>query len=148
MTREELLALGLTDEQAGAVLEGLSALQAQIAQLTAALDAAKQADAGTADLAARLAAAQAQLALRDKRDAVLTALGAYKPRDARLLLRLIDLELISVGDGKISGLEEQVRALREAAPYLFLDSPDPVGGTAASGLSPADFDMNAFLRGE
>ena len=119
MTHEELLALGLTEDQAGAVLEGFSALAAQIADL------------------------EAQLSLRDKRDAVLAQLPQYQPKDAQILLSLIDLTHIEEG-----GLEAQIEALKKRAPYLFANEPDPAGGTAASGLNPTEFDMNAFLRGE
>lgn len=119
MTHDELLALGLTEDQAGAVLEGISALTAQIANLQQALD------------------------LRDRRDAVLAKLPQYQPRDAQILLSLIDLTRIEDG-----GLEEQIEALKKRAPYLFADASDPAGGTAASGMNPVEFDMNAFLRGD
>lgn len=119
MTHDELLALGLTEDQAGAVLAAFDALAAQIANL------------------------QAQLTLRDQRDAVLAKLPQYQPRDAQILLSLIDLTHIDDG-----GLEEQIAALKKRAPYLFADAPDSAGGTAASGMNPIEFDMNAFLRGD
>lgn len=124
MTRDELLALELTEEQAGAVLSEFDKINLQLTELTA------------------------QLELRDKRDAVLFALPAYHPKDAQIVLRLIDLEQVSMEDGKLSGLAEQVQDLMAAAPYLFTEIPDPVGGTAAPGVHPEHFDMNTFLRGE
>jgi len=148
MTRDELLALGLTDEQAGAVAEGFEALNAQVAQLNAWLELAKQTEVENAELTAKLAAMEAELSLRDKRDAVLSELPSFHPRDARILMRLIDLEKIGIGEGGITGLQEQVQELKACAPYLFLDSPDPVGGTAAHGMNPTHFDMNTFLRGD
>ena len=141
MTHEELLALGLTEEQAGAVRAALEAMEAQ-------LQALKQTEVENAALRAELTEIQQQLQLRDKRDAVLSALPAFKPRDVQLLLRLIDLAKIQVTDGKISGLDTQVQDLRERAPYLFLGLPDPVGGSPMGGIGPTEFDMNAFLRGE
>ncbi|MBP3486518.1 MAG: phage scaffolding protein [Oscillospiraceae bacterium] len=141
MTRDELLALGLTDEQAGAVLAAFTGLQAQI-------DAAKQTEVENASLTARIAALEEEIQLRDKRDAVLMELPAHQPRDVQIILRLIDLSRIGMEEGKITGLNEQLHALRAAAPYLFAGAPDPVGGTAASGMHPTDFDMNTFLRGE
>lgn len=131
MTRDELLALGLNDEQAGAVQ---AAFDAQAA-------AREQTEVENAQL-------RAQIELRDKRDAVLFALPAYKPKDAQIVLRLIDLEQVSIEGGEISGLDEQVKTLQTAAPYLFTELPDPVGGTAAPGVHPEHFDMNTFLRGE
>lgn len=141
MTREELTALGLSDEQAQTVT-------AEFDRLSGLLAAAKQTEVENTELAAQVAALQAQIELRDKREAVLTALPEYKPRDAQIILRLIDLDKITLEEGRISGLAEQLQALKSAAPYLFTDAPDPVGGTAASGLRPDHFDMNTFLRGE
>jgi len=119
MTREELLALGLTEDQAGAVLEDAKQTEVEIERLNA------------------------QLEERDRRDAALALLPQYQPKDAQLVLKLIDLGRIEEG-----GLQEQVQALKKRAPYLFTDEPDPAGGTAASGMNPIEFDMNAFLRGE
>ena len=119
MTREELLALGLTEDQAGAVLEDAKQTEVEIERLNA------------------------QLEERDRRDAALALLPQYQPKDAQLVLKLIDLGRIEEG-----GLQEQVQALKKRAPYLFTDEPDPAGGAAASGMNPIEFDMNAFLRGE
>ena len=119
MTREELLELGLTEEQAGAVLADAKQTAVEIEQLTA------------------------QLVMRDRRDAVLAALPQHKPKDPQLVAKLIDPENIE-GDA----LAEQIAALKKRAPYLFHDEPDPAGGTAASGMNAPEFDMNAFLRGE
>lgn len=119
MTREELLALGLNEEQVQAVLEDAEQTEVEIARLTALLQE------------------------RDKRDAVLAQLPQYQPKDAHLVLELIDLNRIE-GDG----LKEQIEALKKRAPYLFADESDPAGGSAASGMNPTEFDMNAFLRGE
>ena len=119
MTHEELLALGLTDEQAGAVLEDAEQTRVEIEQL------------------------RRQLEERDRRDAALSQLPQYQPRDAELVLKLIDLDRI---EGE--ALKEQVEALKKRAPYLFADAPDPAGGAAASGMNASEFDMNAFLRGE
>ena len=124
MTREELLALGLSEDQAQAVLADAEQTEVEINRLNA------------------------LLALRDKRDAVLEALPQYKPRDPRLLLKLIDLERITIDEEGLHGLAEQVEALKKTAPYLFADESDPAGGTAASGMHVSEFDMNAFLRGE
>ena len=119
MTHDELLALGLSEEQAGAVLADAGQAQDEIARLNALLEA------------------------RDRRDAVLALLPQYQPRDAQLVLQLIDLGNIENG-----GLEAQMEALKKRAPYLFADEADPAGGTAASGMNASEFDMNAFLRGE
>lgn len=134
MTRDELIGLGLDDEQ-------VQAVAAELDRLDGLLESARQAELENARLLA-------QIELRDKRDAVLAALPEFRPRDAQIILRLIDLNKITIGDGAPLGLAEQVQALKAAAPYLFLDSPDPVGGTAASGMRHDHFDMNTFLRGE
>jgi hypothetical protein len=134
MTREELLALGLSEEQAQ--------------NIAAELETAAQLAAENARLQEQISALQTQIDLHDKRDAVAAQLPLFKPRDVQLVLRLIDLDKITIEEGKVSGLDEQIQALQSTAPYLFLEMPDPVGGTAASGLHHEHFDMNTFLRGE
>ena len=119
MTHDELLALGLSEEQAGAVLADGEQAQAEIARMNALLEE------------------------RDRRDAALALLPRYQPRDAQLVLQLVDLNHIEDG-----GLAQQMEALKKRAPYLFADESDPAGGTAASGMNASEFDMNAFLRGE
>ena len=126
MTRDELLALGLSEEQAQAVLAE-----------------AEQTEVEIAGLRAQVAELTALLEERDRRDEALALLPQYQPRDAQLVLQLIDLNNIEDG-----GLEAQVEALKKRAPYLFAGEPDPAGGTAASGMNASEFDMNAFLRGE
>lgn len=122
-----------------------SETQARITELSAQLH---QTQTELAERTAQLEQAQAQFALREKQDAVSALLGAYHPRDAQLLLRLLDLNQITLQNDEAQGLEAQMRALRERAPYLFADLPDSNGGSAAGGDAFIDFDMNAFLRGE
>ena len=125
MTREELLALGLSPGQADAVHAQISPLQGRIREL------------------------EGKIALGEKKNAVLAALGPYNARNDALLMRLIDLDRVEIGkDGEIDGLRGQIDALRAASPYLFRDLPDPDGGNPGAAAAAAAFDMNTFLRGE
>lgn len=135
MKREELKALGLTDEQ----IEKIMALNGQAIE---AWKAQAEAEKGRADTAqADLAGAQKTARLKD-------ALGAYKPKDAALLMKLLDADKISLGeDGKLTGLEEQIKPLRESSGYLFADMPSERGGKPdIGGPSGQAFNMNDFLR--
>ena len=170
MKREELVALGLTEDQATAVINAYSealknyvpksrldevieernglrdqiaerdkqiktlgesagdnqALKDQIAQLQA--DNQKAADEYTANLA--------QLRLDN---AVELDLTGAKAKNNKAVRALLDLSKSKVGeDGKIEGLDAQIKALQKSDAYLF-DSGEPAQ-TQMKGLVPKDGD--------
>jgi hypothetical protein len=172
MTREELAKLGLTDDQATAVLNahkealkgfvpqsrldevieernGLrdqvaerdkqiktlgesagdnQALKDQIAQLQA--DNQKAADEYTANIA--------QLRLDN---AVELALTAAKAKNNKAVRSLLDLSKSKVGeDGKVEGLEAQIKAIQKSDAYLF-DAGEPAK-PQYKGITPKDGDGN------
>ena len=43
-------------------------------------------------------------------------------------MRMIDIDKVQEKDGKVTGLEEQLKALKASDPYLFTDIPAPRGG--------------------
>lgn len=169
MKREELQALGLTDEQINAVMKqngidietakqnaGDSAaekaradrLQTQLDEITIALAAAQESASSAAALRKSFDELTAKHNATIKANAIRDALTEYKPRDAAMLMRLLDHEKITIGtDGTVSGLKEQVEPMKQTSGYLFTDTPDPAGGTPDRGSSGGGFDMNAFLRG-
>lgn len=166
MTREELKELGLTDEQIekimalnGQAIEAWKAqaeaekrradtTQGQLQTLQGELSKAQKSAGDFESLKAQLTKAQADLAGAQKTAKLKDALGAYKPKDAGLLMRLLDADKISLGeDGKLTGLEEQIKPLRESSGYLFADTPSERGGKPdIGGPSGQAFNMNDFLR--
>lgn len=122
-------------------------LQQQLDTITADLTAARNSAAGAADLKRQLDAAQAKIKASAKANAIRDALAKHKPRDAAMLARLLDDDKIIHGDdGSISGLDEQVEALKQSSSYLFADAPSDKGGNTGAGGGGENFDMNAFLR--
>lgn len=170
MKREELRAMGLTDEQVNAIMqkngedienakkgaEGGDAaaekaradsLQAQLDTLTADLATARASAAGAKELRDALDAANAKIAASKKTSAIRDALVQYKPRDSAMIMRLLDLDKIKIeADGAITGLKEQMDPMKEASGFLFSDSPDQNGGNPPGRSGGESFDMNAFLR--
>lgn len=173
MEEEELKALGLTDEQIekimalnGQAIEAWKAqaeawkaqaeaekgradtAQGQLQTLQGELIKAQQSAGDFESLKAQLTKAQADLAGAQKTARLKDALGAYKPRDAGVLMKLLDADKISLGeDGKLTGLEEQIKPLRESSGYLFADTPSERGGKPdIGGPSGQAFNMNDFLR--
>lgn len=128
MKREELQALGLTDEQINAVMKqngidietakqnaGDSAaekaradrLQTQLDEITVALAAAQESASSAAALRKSFDELTAKHNATIKANAIRDALTEYKPRDAAMLMRLLDHEKITIGtDGTVSGLKE------------------------------------------
>lgn len=171
MKREELQALGLSEEQINAVMKqngidieaakqsGGSAeaatekaradrLQTQLDEITVSLAAAQESASSAAALRKSFDELTAKHNATIKANAIRDALAEFKPKDAAVLARLLDNEKITLGtDGKVTGLKEQVEPLKETSAYLFADTPDTRGGSTDGGNSGNTFDMNAFLRG-
>lgn len=167
MKREELRAMGLTEDQVNTIMKQngqdieaakneaatekarADGLQAQLDGLTTELATARNEAGNFKDLKAKLDAAEARAKAYQRNDSVLSALAAHKPRDAKMLLKLLDMDKIVFAEDNtiVSGLDEQVTPMKESNPYIFTDAPDPNGGTPPAGGGGA-FDMNAFLRGQ
>lgn len=144
MTREQLKELNMTDEQ----IDRVMALNGrQINELKAQRDSEKQrAEAAQGELNRM----QSEAARARKAEKIRAALGTYKPRDAELVMRILDEERIELDEAdRLSGLEEQVQRLREHSGYLFEQTPSAQGGLCVPQMqvdNPQDFDMNDFLR--
>lgn len=156
MTKEELVKLGLTEEQAAAVLkahteelkgyvpktrldeviEERNGLRDQVAERDkqikelgesagdnqALKDQVEQLQADNKKAADEYAANIAQIRLDN---AVELALTGAKAKNGKAVRGLLDLSKIKVGDdGKVEGLEEQIKAIQKSDAYLF-DSGEP-----------------------
>lgn len=154
MKREDLKALGLTDEQIEKVMgfhgttvndingrlaaatTAASDQKAQLDKLTADLAAAQKATGDADAIKKQLAEVQAALANTQKAQKVRDALAEYKPHDAETILRLIDLDKVSFGDAGIAGLKEQMEPLKASKKFLFADTPDGAGGKPPADPNP------------
>lgn len=113
------------------------------------LEQLKQTQIENERLQGRLQEIERERALDEKKALVLSAIEALNPKDAPLILRLIDFEQVKIGENSaLEGLNEQLAPLLRSAPYLFLEAVDPAGGSPESGDYEEEFDMNTFLRGE
>lgn len=140
MNKEELLSLGLTEEQVEKVLLEMSGLQKTLKErdsLRSQLEELKKASGDNAELQKQITALQqqnaeqqkahkaelAQLRLDNAIDNALTAAGAKNLKAVRALL---DMEKLQLGeDGKLQGWSEQLEALQKSDGYLFAETQQP-----------------------
>jgi predicted RNase H-like nuclease (RuvC/YqgF family) len=155
MNREELKALGLTDEQIDKVMaahgkvvkstkdkadkvEGLETqiedYKKQIEDRDTQLEELKKVDAK--GLQAKIDELQQQnestkteyekkLDAQQKDFAIESALRDAKARDPKLAKNALDLDLVTFKDGKLVGLDEQLKSLQESHDYLFRKEEKP-----------------------
>lgn len=76
-----------------------------------------------------------------------TAMEKAGARNSRAVMALIDREQISVKDGVVSGVGEQLEALKQSDPYLFADNGGkPYFGAPSSGGNPGSSDEAVIAR--
>ncbi len=170
MKREELKALGLTDEQIDKIMgvhgQDINDLKAshkaaldaatakakdtetQLADLTGKLTAAQQSAGDAETIRQQLTKAQGDLAAQQKAAAIRAGLSGYKLHDPETVLALLKQDAITIGaDGAAIGLKEQMDAMRTGKAFLFSDAPDAAGGGENKGGGDPAKDMNSFIRG-
>lgn len=164
MTKEQLIALGLTEEQADKVIEGFGQmipksrfdeineakkqLEQQIKDRDNQLKELQKKAEGNEELTNQIkqlqeenkqAKTQYEQQLKDLQisSAIKLALSG-KVHDAELVARLIDKSKIELGeDGKITkGLEEQIKSLQESKAFLFI--PEKQQQSYLKGFKPVD----------
>lgn len=157
MTKEELKALGLTDEQIEKVAEDygknyvpkpqfnqkneeLKQAKESLTTMQSDIEALKKANADNAELSKQideLNAAQvkreaeytAQIQKMELDGIVERTLLSSKVKNAKAVRALLDLEDAKVKDGTIKGLDNQLAKLKESDPYLFESDSKPTGVT-------------------
>lgn len=157
MTKEELKALGLTDEQIEKVSEDygknyvpknqfnqkneeLKQAKESLTTMQSDIEALKKANADNAELSKQideLNAAQlkreaeytAQIHKMELDGIVERTLLSSKVKNAKAVRALLDLEDAKVKDGTIKGLDGQLAKLKESDPYLFESDSKPTGVT-------------------
>ena len=157
MTKEELKALGLTDEQIEKVSEDygknyvtkvqfnqkneeLKQAKESLTTMQSDIETLKKANADNAELSKQideLNAAQlkreaeytAQIQKMELDGIVERTLLSSKVKNAKAVRALLDLEDAKVKDGAIKGLDDQLTKLKESDPYLFESESKPTGVT-------------------
>ncbi|GAB3801614.1 phage scaffolding protein [Virgibacillus kimchii] len=151
MNREELKALGLTDEQIETVMkehgksikdtkekadkvEGLESqindYKQQLEDRDKQLNELSEKAKGNEELTKQIDELKAQnetakteyeqkLEAQQKDFAIESALRDAKARDPKLAKNALDLDWVSFKDGKLVGLDEQLKSLQESHDYLF-----------------------------
>lgn len=154
MNKEDLIAMGLTGEQAEKVMGSLDgnfvtktrfneineenkSLKQSVADRDKQLEGLKKSSGDNAELKKQIETLQqqnaeqqkaheaelAQLKLENAIDTALTAAGAKNVKAAKALL---DTSKVKLGeDGKLSGWEEQLKAVQESDSYLFAEKQQP-----------------------
>lgn len=137
MNKEELLALGLTEEQAEKVLAEIAELQKTVKERDKQLADLQKAAKGNDELQKQIADLQKQNAEQEKAhqaelsqvklnnaiDNALAAAGAKNNKAVRALLDLSGVKLEE--DGKLAGFAEQLEALQKSDAYLFAETQQP-----------------------
>lgn len=144
MNKDELLALGLSEEQAEKVLAEMNALQNTVKERDKQLADLQKAAVGNEELQNQIAALQQQNAEQTRAhkaemqqlkldNAIDGALAAAGARNGKAVRALLDLSGVKLGeDGKLAGFDEQLAALRQSDGYLFA----AVSGNTMRGFQP------------
>ena len=148
MNKEELLALGLTEEQVKKVLESLDgnivaktklnevseenkALKKSVSDRDKQLEDLKKSSGDNAALQQQISDLQKQNAEQQKShegelaqlkldNAIEIALSGAKAKSGKAVKAMLDLSKVKMGeDGKLSGFDEQIEALKKSDGYLF-----------------------------
>lgn len=171
MKKEDLISLGLNEEQAGKVWEALDGnfvpktrfnevneenkgLKAQISDRDKQLEGLKKTSGDNAELMKQIEQLQndnkaqneahsaeiAKIRLDNAIDTALTAAGAKNNKAVRAMLAMDGVKLDA--DGKLSGLSEQLDAVKKSDSYLFNSMANSFKGTkpgaGADGLPTSD----------
>lgn len=163
MNLEDLIAMGLTEEQAKKVMDSLDGnyvtktrfnevneenktLKQTVSDRDKQLDDLKKSSGDSADLKKQIedlqqqnadnkAAYEKEMAQLKLDNAVENALTAAGAKNNKALRALLDTEKIKLDDsGKLSGLEEQLKEVRNSDPYMFAEKEQ--GQTSFKGFQP------------
>lgn len=150
MKKEDLIAMGLTEEQAKKVLESLDGnfvtktrfneineenktLKQSVADRDKQLEDLKKSGGDNAELKKQIEALQQQNSEQKKAheaelsrlkldNAIDSALAAAGAKNAKAVKALLDVSKVKLGDdGKLTGWEEQLAAVRKSDSYLFAE---------------------------
>lgn len=105
----------------------------------------------TADLAAKDAEYQKQLADRDFNDLLKTTAESFKPRDLKAVMPFLDVEKLKVSKNQEADIKAAMEAVKKDNAYLFQDTQIPhvvsrTPGPAGTGSEDAKTRANEALR--
>lgn len=170
MNKEQLVALGLSEEQATAVVEGFGKMipksrldekiaevndyKQQLADRDTQLTELQSKAQGDEELQAQIQALQQQneqvkteyqqqLQQKEFDFALTEALRDAKAKNPKAVKALLDTETVKFVDGKLIGLDEQLTALKTSDDYLFT-SDKLKGGTPPLGGTPPAITKEQF----
>lgn len=157
MTKEELKALGLNDEQIEKVVEdygknyvpknqfnkkndALKQAEESLEAMQSDMDALKKTNADNAELTKQIDEMKAAQVKRDEEytaqihkmevDGIVErTLMTFKAKNGKAVRALLDLKDVKLKDGTIKGLDDQLTKLKESDPYLFESDSKPTGVT-------------------
>ena len=144
-------------EKLDAELGNVKTLRKQINDLNGQLTSLQTANSDNETLKSQITQMQADIAKKDEemqkqsiRYQVKDTIRASKAKNADVVLRMVDMDKVSVNDGKLEGLDDQIDALKKSDAYLFEDAPSERGGVPSggepAGKTGTNADMNAFIR--
>lgn len=142
---EEALTQGR--EEGARLREQVDTLTGQVKERTTQLEKSRQLHEQIDRLTQEVARRDAQIEQVKKSTRVRELLREGGARNPDVLLRMIDLGRVAEDKGKVTGLEEQLTALRESDPYLFV-GPPPRGGADAAAGSLLPEGLNARVNDE
>lgn len=148
MTKEQLMAIGLSEEQAQKVLDTLDGnyvlkskfqevseenktLKKSVGDRDKQLENLKKSSGDNADLQKQISdlqkvnadqqkAHEAELSQLKLDNAIDLALSGAKAKNSKAVKAIMDLSKVKIGeDGKLSGFDEQLEALKKSDAYLF-----------------------------
>lgn len=153
MTKQELMALGLTEEAADRVLkehvpydrfkqvnDDKKALEGQVAERDKAIDGLnaklKAGEDAITDLQEQLKQKDTAVLQARKDAAIQVALTQAKARNPKAALALLEADKLELQeDGTVKGLKEALEGLQKSDAYLF-DTGEPAKPTGAGGFNP------------
>lgn len=82
---------------------------------------------------------------KEKNTAINQAISNAKGKNAKAILALVDSEKITYKDGKLDGLEDQLKELQKSDAYLF-DAPEKPVAITPKDLAPATGNFIAEMQ--
>lgn len=134
MNKEDLIAMGLTEEQAKKVMDSLDGnfvTKARFNEINEENKTLKKSSGDNAALQQQISDLQKQNADQQKAhdeelaklkldNAVEIALSGAKARNGKAVKAMLDMSKVKLGeDGKLSGFDEQIEALKKSDAYMF-----------------------------
>lgn len=132
----------------------VNSLTGELNEAKAKLDASTTLQSQVEQLTQTVAERDQQIVSMKRSGKIREALTNANIRDASIGEKLLDLSKIGEDDkGNLTGLDEQIKALKESSPFIFNESASPKAGfgtgknpAAGAGSQDAHYDVNSAIR--